>query len=103
MTYSRDQVAAAAKAAFADSELAETLAALDQYGTQPYENEVARVQLAIIQLSEGNKDKLLEFVKVAKVDYRDILAWQQTGPLSPEEDEKWQAAARALIRNWGSQ
>lgn len=103
MTHTRDQVVAAAQAAFAESDLAEILTALDQYGKAPCENEVARVRLAIIQLSEGNKNKLLEFVKIAKVDYRDILAWQQTGPLSPEEGEKWQAAARALIRNWGSQ
>lgn len=93
----------AARRDFPDSELAGILAALALYGTEPWENEVERVQLAILQLSAGNKNKLLEFVKIAKVDYRDILAWQQTGPLPPEQGEKLQAAARALIRNRGSQ
>jgi len=101
MTHSREDVLAAARAAFSDSELSEILAALDLYGAQPHEREIERVQLAILQISQGSKEKLLQFVKAAKADYRDVLAWQQLGPLSPKEGAKWQAAARTLIKNRG--
>ncbi|MBK8904771.1 MAG: hypothetical protein IPM53_26565 [Anaerolineaceae bacterium] len=37
-----------------------------------------RVQLAILKLSEGNVDKLREFVEVARTDYRDVLFWAET-------------------------
>jgi hypothetical protein len=37
----------------------------------------ARVQLAILKLSEGDLDKLLYFAHVAKIDFRDVLAWAE--------------------------
>jgi hypothetical protein len=46
-------------------------------------------------------DKLLYWVKTAKVDYRDPLAAQELGPLSPEEGAKLQAGAKQLIDRWG--
>ena len=101
MAHTREDVLAAARAAFPESDLADVLAALDLYGAEPYEREIERVQLAILAISAGNKEELLQLVKAAKSDYRDVLAWQQLGPLSPEDGEKLQAAARALIRNWG--
>ena len=59
------------------------------------------MQLAIIELSGGDKEQLLRFVRDAKVDYRDILAAQQLGPLSEEEGRKLQDTALALIGKWG--
>ena len=50
---------------------------LDDYGVESYERERERVQLAILKLSEGNEEKLREFVAVAKRDYRDVLFWAE--------------------------
>ncbi len=89
------------RAAFSgpDSEAANEL--LQQYGLEPHERERERVQLAIVELSAGDIEKLRYFVTVAKTDYRDILHWQATGPLTAEQGEKLQRAARELIERWG--
>jgi hypothetical protein len=57
--------------------------------------------LAIIELSAGNWEMLLRYVQDAKIDYRDILAWKQLGPLTEAEGKGLQDAARALIDRWG--
>jgi len=101
MPHTRDQMITAARAAFGEDALADIVAALDQYGAEKHEPERERVQLAIIEISGGDKELLLRYVRDAKVDYRDVLAWQQTGPLSEEEGRKLQDAARALIGKWG--
>jgi hypothetical protein len=101
MTYASDNVLAAARAVVPESEMPEILAALALYGTEPYEHEIERVRLAILELSGGSKEKLLQLVKAAKLDYRDVLAWQQLGPVSPEEGGELKAAARSLIESWG--
>jgi hypothetical protein len=98
--HTREAVLAALAAAF-PADLDALLSELDRYGLEPYEQEKERVQLAIIELSAGNADKLREFVRIAKTDYRDILAWQELGPLSEAEGRKLQDAARALIGKWG--
>ena len=54
---------------------------LDTYGVESYERERERVQLAILNLSKGDEEKLREFVAVAKRDYRDVLFWAD----NPEE------------------
>ena len=100
-TDTRDQMIAAARTAFGDDAFADIVAALDQYGIEKHEPERERVQLAIIELSGGDKEQLLRFVRDAKVDYRDILAAQQLGPLSEEEGRKLQDTALALIGKWG--
>ena len=86
---------------FGEDKLAEVLAVLDEYGTESHEREVDRVKLAILQLSEGNTEKLLYWVKTAKVDYRDPLAAQELGPVSPEEGKKLQAQVMDLIDRFG--
>ena len=101
MPHTRDDVLAAAAAAFQPGELATILAELDLYGIERHEPERARVQLAIIELSGGSKDKIREYVQVAKTDYRDIVAWKQLGPLPKAEGKKLQDATRALIGKWG--
>lgn len=101
MTNTRDELVAAVQATFPGSDVATILAVLDLYGTQPYERERERVQLAIVELSNGDEDKLLYFVEAAKTDYRDVLCWQETGPLSESEGLEQQQAARRLIEKWG--
>jgi hypothetical protein len=101
MPHSREEVIAAIHTAFAASDEATALAVLDLYGIEPHERERERVQLAIVALSEGSEDKLLHFVQSAKADYRDVLSWQETGPLTPEQGKKEQEATLRIIEQWG--
>jgi hypothetical protein len=41
------------------------------------DKESPRVHLAILKLSEGDTDKLKSYIKAAKADYRDVLAWAE--------------------------
>ena len=100
MANTRDEVIAAVTAAFPCSDAATILGILDLYGTESYGRERERVQLAILALSEGSEDKLLYFVEIAKIDYRDILHWAASGPLSEEQGEEQRQAARRLIERW---
>jgi hypothetical protein len=101
MAQTRDDVLAAAHAAFSEGEVAAVVAALDRYGNETYENERERVQLAILHLSEGRVETLLRLVEAAKLDYRDVLAWRELCPLSTEDGEKLQLAASGVIDKWG--
>lgn len=101
MTHCRDDVVAAVRASFPNSSAETILSVLDLYGTESYEREKERVQLAVIALSEGKEDKLLDLVRIAKTDYRDVLAWYEGGPLTEEEGRKLQQAALRLIERWG--
>jgi len=101
MTGQEGAAIAAARALFPEAALPEVVAALEQYGALPHEREVGRVRRAIVELSGGDMDRLRYFLQCAKIDYRDVLAWRQTGPLPAEEGERLQAAARDLIAKWG--
>jgi hypothetical protein len=101
VAHTRAQVIAAAESAFPTCDAATVLAVLDLYGTEVYERERERVQLAIIALSEGSEAKLLHFVQTAKKDYRDILYWAASGPLSESEGERQRQAAARLLDQWG--
>src|ERR1700694_369274 len=79
--HSRDEVVASVQAAFPKESWARVLELLDSYGVKSYQRERARVQLDILKLSAGSEEKLREFVKVAKRDYRDVLFWAE----NPEE------------------
>jgi hypothetical protein len=81
MPHSHDEVVAAVQKTFPESAHVRVLELLDTYGVESYERERERVQLAILKLSEGNEEKLREFVAVAKRDYRDVLFWAE----NPEE------------------
>lgn len=39
--------------------------------------EPARVQLAILKLSNGDSEKLHDYIQAARLDYRDVLAWAE--------------------------
>ena len=75
MPHTRDEVVAVVQKTFPESACARALELLDTYGVESYERERERVQLAILKLSEGNEEKLREFVAIAKRDYRDVLFW----------------------------
>lgn len=77
MNHSREDVIAALRAVFPGTDASAILAALDEYGVQPYERERDRVHLAIINLSGGDEGKLRYFLGVAKQDYRDVLFWSE--------------------------
>src|SRR5438132_12781113 len=77
MPHSRDEVVAVVQKTFPETAHARVLGLLDGYGVESYERERERVQLAILKLSEGNEEKLREFVAVAKRDYRDVLFWAE--------------------------
>src|SRR6266436_5118577 len=81
MPHTRDEVVAVVQKTFPEGAHARVLKLLDSYGVESYERERERVQLAILKLSEGNEEKLREFVAVAKRDYRDVLFWAE----NPEE------------------
>ena len=81
MPHSREEVLAVVRRCFPEGAHASILELLDTYGVESYERERERVQLAILELSEGNEEKLREFVAVAKRDYRDVLFWAD----NPEE------------------
>lgn len=101
MNHTRAEVEAAVRAAFPHSDAATVLSVVDLYGTEPHERERERVQLAIVALSQGSEEKLLEFVRTAKTDYRDILCWAENGPLSVSEGQRQQELVRGLLDRWG--
>jgi hypothetical protein len=41
------------------------------------DKESSRVHLAILKLSEGDPEKLLDYIEAARIDYRDVLAWAE--------------------------
>ena len=101
MNYTRTDVESALCAAFPRSDAATVLSVIDLYGTEPHELERERVQLAIVVLSHGSEEKLLEFVQTAKTDYRDILCWAESPPLSEAESQTQQDVVRDLLEKWG--
>ncbi len=94
MPHTRDEVVAVVQKTFPESAHTRVLELLDKYGVESYERERERVQLAILKLSEGNEDKLREFVAVAKRDYRDVLFWAEY----PEESRLDTPEKRARVR-----
>lgn len=92
MAQPHDDVLASVHATFPESSWAGVLDLLDTYGVEPWERERDRVQIAILQLSEGNEGGLRELLAVAKRDYRDVLFWAEYPEESkidtPEKREK---------------
>ena len=59
---------------FPADRVAQVMALLQQYGTERWHNEPARVRLAALKLAAGNIELLRYNIEVAKRDYRDMLA-----------------------------
>jgi hypothetical protein len=60
-----------------DADPQEILDLLNEYGTESYETGRTRVQLGILKLSAGDRERLPDLVKMAKVDWRDVLAYAE--------------------------
>lgn len=100
MTATRDDVVAKAVALFGEDRAVQALALIDEYGTKSYEREVDRVKLAILEVSDGKLNRLAYFVRCAKIDYRDVLTGARLGPMTEEEETKWQASADCMLAQW---
>lgn len=68
MRHPRQDILDLIKSAFPDDDEAKIAAFLDRYGIEPHERERERVQLAIIELSGGDREKLVRLVAEAKRD-----------------------------------
>ena len=101
MARSLDEVLAAVHAAFPEGSWARVLESLGRYGAEPYERERERVQLAILKLSEGNEEKLREFVAVAKRDYRDALFWAEYPEESRLDTPEKKERIRKMFEKFG--
>lgn len=101
MPHTREDVIQTVAALFPEADQGKILAILDEYGAQSYEPEADRVKLAIAVLSGGSEERLRHFLKMAKTDYRDVLAFVETGPLPPETGEKLRKAATEVLQKWG--
>jgi hypothetical protein len=101
MPLSRDEVIAVVRKTFSGDAQTRVLELLDAYGVEAYERERERVQLAILKLSEGNEEKVREFVAVAKRDYRDVLFWadnpEEAKLDTPEKRERF----RKMLKKFG--
>ena len=60
-----------------DADPQEILDLLNEYGRESYETGAERVRLAILKLCGGDRDRLPELVKMAKADFRDVLAYAE--------------------------
>lgn len=87
----RDEVVSKAKALFGEAKAEEALERIAAYGTEAHEREVERVQLAILEVSEGKMTRLPYFIQCAKIDYRDVLVGARLGPMTDQQEAEWQA------------
>jgi hypothetical protein len=95
MSHTREEVIEVVQKTFPRESWSSVIELLDSYGIESYERERERVQPAILKLSEGNEDKLREFVAVAKRDYRNVLFWAD----NPEEAKLNTPEKRARVKN----
>jgi hypothetical protein len=59
---------------FSDEQFSTVITLLKEYGTEAWQRECPRVQLAALKLADGSLEKLRAQIEVAKRDYRDLLA-----------------------------
>ena len=94
-----------------DTDPEEIMGILNEYGTKSFERGRQRVQLAILKLSDGEIDELPKLVKMAKRDYRDVLAYAEYPEqmrlgfvgmrgLSPKEREAMKRRDVKQYRKW---
>jgi hypothetical protein len=79
---------------FSQEDRGEVLKVLSSYGTEDYEREEERVLLAVLNLSNGSREAVRDYVDRAKKDYRDILFWSEY----PEESRLDTPEKRAEFR-----
>jgi uncharacterized protein (TIGR00369 family) len=94
-----NDVLAAIRASFPESRWLHVESLLCAYGTEPHEPERERVQLSIVKISEGDEQKIREYVATAKNDYRDVLFWAdhpEQAKIDPLERDRVLEALRKL-------
>lgn len=96
MNHTRQDVMTTVLNLFPSRSAKTVLELLDLYGVEEYEREREGVHLAILALSQGNEDKLLQFVEAAKQDYRDVLYWAEY----PQPSVQDGAIFEVLRRTW---
>jgi hypothetical protein len=107
---SRDDVLRVIRRDYPAVAFAAVLSLLDRYGTETWERERDRVQLAALKLAAGSVAELGRQVEAAKRDYRDALAEAEfpeslacMSPcrlLQPREIEAMDARDWAQYRRW---
>ena len=70
---------------FSADKYAEVAAILEEYGKSERYRERERVQLAALKLADRQIDLLREEIKLAKIDYRDVLSSAEY----PEYSKSW--------------
>jgi len=71
--FRREVIQDKVKSLFPAHGTAEILCLLDEYGTESWQCERERVQLAVLKLSEGNLELLRDHLNAAKSDFRDAI------------------------------
>ena len=64
------------------------------YGTERYEREPERVQLAILKLADGNLGRLSHMIENAKADFRDVLYWAEYSKKNPFKNVDYGASKK---------
>lgn len=95
---------------YATDRVTEVLALLYEYGTERWQQESARVRLAVLRLAAGNIASLRREIENAKCDYRDVLAPAEypnyfkrvsgVGALSPAEEQRIIDADWKQYQDW---
>ena len=62
---------------FSEEHLAEVLDVLSAYGTEEWHREKERVKRDAVIISRGSIDKLRSTIKLAMLDYRDVLIGEE--------------------------
>lgn len=93
---SRADVERIARRDFPHASFVEVLAILDKYGAEDYHREKDRVQLAVLKLAGGSREKLRREIEEAKCDYRDVLSPAEY-PSYPWDARKLPAGERKKI------
>jgi hypothetical protein len=81
--YTQKDVEAAVRRAFPEAEQADAFGYLDMLGDlsvcgQPTDEQYhARVQMAVLDLSDGDMNRLVQFVDAARRDSRDVTLWSE--------------------------
>jgi hypothetical protein len=72
-TVSRSDVERIVRRDFPAEWFHEVMATLDEYGTEDWQRERDRVQLAVLKLAAKSLDGLRSYIEWAKSDFRDVL------------------------------
>ena len=65
---------------FPEERLAEVLDILSAYGTEEWHREEERVKRDAVIISRGSLDNLRSTIRLAMVDYRDVLMGEEIDP-----------------------